>query len=94
MKAPWVPHERQGIGRELLRLTENLLWSVGHASIWLWTGEDRGTRAFRLYMSAGWTESEVKEHQLFMTKERPNNALESTTMLVPKSFDLSAEKTK
>jgi len=45
-------------------------------------------------MSAGWTESEVKEHQLFMTKERPNNALESTTMLVPKSFDLSAEKTK
>jgi len=31
-------YERRGIGRELLRLTEELLWSAGHASIWLWTG--------------------------------------------------------
>ena len=72
-------YERRGIGRELLRLTEELLWSAGHASIWLWTGGDRGTRAFRLYMSAGWTESELKGRQLFMTKARANKAMESPT---------------
>jgi ribosomal protein S18 acetylase RimI-like enzyme len=69
-------YERRGIGRELLRLTEALLWSAGHASIWLWTGPDRGTRAFRLYSSSGWTESELKHHQLFMTKKLPNQPLE------------------
>jgi GNAT superfamily N-acetyltransferase len=64
-------YERRGIGRELLRLTEELLWSAGHASIWLWTGADRGARAFSLYTRSGWLESELKDHQLFMTKKRP-----------------------
>lgn len=72
-------YERRGIGRQLLRLTEELLWSAGHASIWLWTGADRGTRAFRLYVSSGWVESELKDHQLFMTKKRPNQSLEPTS---------------
>ena len=66
--------ERRGVGRELLRLAEEDLWSAGHSTIWLWTGADRGTRAFRLYLSAGWAESEIKGHQLFMTKKRPGTA--------------------
>jgi ribosomal protein S18 acetylase RimI-like enzyme len=67
--------ERNGIGRELLRLAENLLWSAGHASIWLRTGADRSTRAFRLYTAAGWTESELKDRQLFMTKTRDSSLI-------------------
>ena len=63
--------ERRGIGRELLRLTEDLLWSAGFASIWLWTGNDRSTRVFRLYSRAGWTESEVRDHRLYMKKPMP-----------------------
>jgi ribosomal protein S18 acetylase RimI-like enzyme len=63
-------YERRGIGRELLRLTEALLWSAGHASLWLWTGNNRSTRAFHLYVRSGWTESEVRGHQLFMKKVR------------------------
>ena len=63
--------ERRGIGRELLRLTEELLWAVGFDSLWLWTGADRTTRAFRLYRSAGWVETEIKGPKLFMNKQWP-----------------------
>jgi len=65
--------EKRGIGRELLRLTEQLLWDAGYTSIWLWTGTDRGTRALRLYQSAGWVETETKSHQLFMRKAGPRS---------------------
>lgn len=68
-------HERQGIGRELLRRTEALLWSAGHMSISLWTGPDRTSRALRLYQRTGWIESENKENRIYMKKCRPHSAL-------------------
>lgn len=64
-------YERKGIGRELLRLTEGILWDAGYTSIWLWTGPDRTTRAYHLYKNTGWIETEIKGHQLFMAKNSP-----------------------
>jgi len=64
-------YERRGIGRELLQLTEKLLWMAGHPTIWLWTGTNRNTRALRLYSSAGWVETEVRAQRIYLKKERP-----------------------
>lgn len=63
-------YEGRGIGRELLRRTEEALWAAGYTSIWLWTWANRATRAVRLYQSAGWVEYEIKGHQLFMNKKK------------------------
>lgn len=63
--------EKQGIGRELLRRTEELLWSAGHRSIWLWTGTDRTARATRLYEGADWATDHVTADRVYMKKLRP-----------------------
>jgi GNAT superfamily N-acetyltransferase len=64
-------HEGRGIGRELLRLSEELLWSAGHSHAWLWTGTDRSTRALRLYRGAGWVETAVTDGRIYLKKDRP-----------------------
>ena len=64
-------YEGRGIGRELLRLSEDLAWAAGHESIWLWTGVDRSTRALRLYRNAEWIETGVSGDRLYMKKFRP-----------------------
>ena len=63
-------HEQRGFGRELLARTEELIWEAGHSSAWLWTSPDPGLRARRIYLAAGWEESEVRDGQLFMRKQR------------------------
>ena len=63
-------HERRGFGRELLARTEHLIWEAGHSSAWLWTSPDPNLRARRIYLAAGWQESEVRDGQLFMRKQR------------------------
>ena len=63
-------HERRGFGRELLARTEQLIWEAGHSSAWLWTSPDPSLRARRIYLAAGWAESEVRDGQLFMRKEQ------------------------
>ena len=63
-------HERRGFGRELLARTEQLIWEAGHSSAWLWTSPDPSLRARRIYLAAGWEESEVRDGQLFMRKQR------------------------
>ena len=63
-------HERRGFGRELLARTEQLLWRAGHSSVWLWTSPDPSLRARRIYLAAGWHDSEVRDGQLFMRKQR------------------------
>lgn len=73
--------EGRGVGRELLRLTEGLLWAAGRRSIWLWTGTDRSTRALRLYLSAGWVETEVKGDRIYLRKDRPSQPQDPATAL-------------
>ena len=65
-------HERRGFGRELLARTEQLIWQAGHDSAWLWTSPDPSLRARRIYLAAGWQESEVQEGRLFMRKQTPS----------------------
>lgn len=80
-------HERRGVGRELLRLTEELLWSAGHKTIWLWTGGDRQTRALHLYQKAGWVETEVRAERIYLKKDRPKQAPLPTPMSVTPAAD-------
>jgi len=61
--------EGHGIGRELLRLSEEILWRTGARSIWLWTSTNRHTRAVQLYFKAGWREKEVQDDRLYLWKE-------------------------
>ena len=63
--------EGKGIGRELLRLAEDVLWSTGCIKICLWTWPDETTRAIRLYERSGWTRREAKDGRLYMSKQRP-----------------------
>lgn len=72
--------EGRGIGRELLRLAEELLWKAGVDSIWLWTWPDRATRAVHLYEKSGWTERETKDGRLYMSKQPPNHARDPARM--------------
>ena len=65
-----LTHERRGFGRELLARTEQLLWQAGHTSAWLWTSPDPSLRARRIYLAAGWQDSEVRDGRLFMRKQR------------------------
>ena len=65
-------HERRGFGRELLERTEQLLWQAGHTSAWLWTSPDLSLRARKIYLAAGWQDSEVRDGRLFMRKQRPS----------------------
>lgn len=62
--------EGRGFGRELLGRTEQLLWDAGHTSAWLWTSPDPTLRARRVYLAADWQDSEVRDGQLFMRKQR------------------------
>jgi ribosomal protein S18 acetylase RimI-like enzyme len=71
--------ERRGIGCELLRLSEELLWQAGHKSIVLWTGSDRSTRALRLYLRAGWREMEIKDSKLILRKDWSDEPREPTS---------------
>ncbi len=67
-------HERRGFGRELLARTEQLIWEAGHSSAWLWTSPDPSRRAHGIYLAAGWQETEVRDGQLFMRKDKPDQA--------------------
>ncbi len=65
--------EGMGIGKELLRLSEKILWAAGCDSIWLWTWPNRSTRAVNLYIKCGWLEKEVTADRLYLFKNRPDS---------------------
>ncbi len=46
-------HEGKGIGRRLMLLTQEWLWSEGSTKLWLVTGV-APSRAFHLYSKLGW----------------------------------------
>jgi GNAT superfamily N-acetyltransferase len=75
-------HEGRGFGRELLARTEQLVWDAGHSSAWLWTSPDPSLRARKIYLAAGWQDSEVRDGQLFMRKHLPEGRGESSATLL------------
>ena len=64
--------EGMGIGRRLLNFVEDWLWSRGWDEAWLTTDTDTGLRAYGFYRKQGWSDSEIKDGDRYMTKKNPN----------------------
>ena len=65
-------YERTGIGRRLLGLVEEWLWSLGWQEAWLTTDPDPGMRAHGFYLSQEWADAGFKDASRYMTKRNPN----------------------
>lgn len=64
--------EGRGIGRTLLGMAEDWLFSKGIPEIWLATGADPALRAHALYRAHGWQRAAVlPDGQALYTKRRP-----------------------
>lgn len=64
-------HEGKGIGRALMQLTQDWLWSKGWNELWLVTGFDPNARATHLYRELGWKDAGVRDEQRLLTLKRP-----------------------
>lgn len=64
-------YEGRGIGRRLLTLVEDWLWSVGWQEIWLTTDTDEAFRAVGFYRRQGWEDWKI-DGDRFMKKGRPS----------------------
>lgn len=63
--------ESKGIGRRLLTLVEDWLWSEGWKEIWLTTDTAETYRAVGFYRKLGWTDWKFESGNRFMRKQRP-----------------------
>jgi len=64
-------HEGKGIGRRLMNLAQDWLWSKGWKEIWLVTGFDENARASHLYDKLGWRHVGIRDEQRMFTLQRP-----------------------
>lgn len=56
-------HEGRGIGKRLLTMVQDWLFSEGHKEIWLLANPDPGIRASGFYRNLGWRKTgEIKGH--------------------------------
>jgi ribosomal protein S18 acetylase RimI-like enzyme len=46
--------EGRGVGRKLMSLVQNWLFSLGHQELWLMENPDPDIRAYRFYRKLGW----------------------------------------
>jgi GNAT superfamily N-acetyltransferase len=68
-------YEGRGIGRELMRLAEEWLFSHGCGEIWLRTDRDPQVRANGFYQCLGWTSIGVQEDgQIQYIKRSPDSS--------------------
>lgn len=65
--------EGHGIGKELLRLVEQWLFSGGWSEIWLTTDVDESLRAVGFYRHLGWVDWKFDDGDRFMKKLREAN---------------------
>jgi len=71
--------EGRGIGSELITRVENWLWSLGWTEAWLTTDIDTRLRAYGFYVKQGWTDSEIRDGNRYMTKGNPDRAAGTTS---------------
>ena len=71
-------YEGEGIGRELMSLVENWLWSEGWAEIWLTTDPDETVRAVGFYRNIGWEDWKI-EGSRYMRRCRPEQDVVGNT---------------
>ena len=63
-------HEGKGIGKKLLTLVEDWLWSEGWKEIWLTTDPDETDRAVGFYRHLGWKDWKLEKDR-HMRKRKP-----------------------
>ena len=64
-------YEGQGIGKHLLQLVEEWLFSKGWDEIWLTTDPDENYRAVGFYRLSGWKDWKLEDGDRFMRKSKP-----------------------
>lgn len=64
-------YENRGVGRRLLTLVEDWLWSTGWKALWLTTAPDENFRAVGFYRRLGWVDWKFENGDRFMRKNRP-----------------------
>ena len=60
--------EGKGVGRTLLGLVEDWLFSEGWEELWLTTDLDEGLRAVGFYKHLGWSDWKIEDGDRFMRK--------------------------
>ena len=65
-------HEKRGVGRQLITMLEDWLWSEGWDDIWLTTSEDTALRAYGFYLACGWKDREIRDGLRYMHKQKPD----------------------
>ena len=63
-------HEGQGVGRRLLALVEDWLFTEGCDPLWLTTDPDENVRAVGFYRYLGWEDWKIQDGDRFMRKRR------------------------
>jgi ribosomal protein S18 acetylase RimI-like enzyme len=63
--------ENQRVGRTLMTLVEDWLFSKGCAELWLTTDPDENFRAFGFYRTLGWKDWKIEHGDRFMKKIAP-----------------------
>jgi ribosomal protein S18 acetylase RimI-like enzyme len=61
-------YEGRGIGRQLLRLVEEWLYSQGWTEVWLTTDPDENFRAVGFYRHEGWMDWKIEHGNRYMRK--------------------------
>ena len=64
-------YENRGVGRRLLTLVEDWLWSTGWKELWLTTDPDENFRAVGFYRRLGWVDWKFENGDRFMRKNPP-----------------------
>jgi ribosomal protein S18 acetylase RimI-like enzyme len=64
-------YENRGVGRRLLTLVEDWLWSTGWKALWLTTDPDENFRAVGFYRRLGWVDWKFENGDRFMRKNPP-----------------------
>jgi GNAT superfamily N-acetyltransferase len=60
--------EKKGIGRALMHIIQDWLWSFGHDEIWLWSDPDPCIRAYGFYRKLGYEPTGVTKGKDEMLK--------------------------
>ena len=60
--------EGRGIGKRLLTLVEDWLWSLGWQESWLTTDVDPSLRAYGFYLHQGWVDWKIQDGDRYMKK--------------------------
>lgn len=64
-------YEGRGIGRKLISLVEEWLWSCGWKEAWLTTDPNTHLRAYGFYRTQGWLDAGTRDGQRRMIKKNP-----------------------